>query len=58
MMLEHYIVMLEHVQLFRDPEVSEWDQTKWPSNCTGCRGHHAIRKKSNYKISQSVVFLN
>ena len=29
-----------------DPEVSKCIQSKWPSNCTGFRGHHVMRNSS------------
>ena len=40
------MLMHEHVQLFRYPEVSQRDQSRWPSNCTGFHGHHVMRKES------------
>ena len=29
-----------------DPEVSKWNQSRWPSNCTGFYGHHVMWKES------------
>ena len=39
------MLMQEHVQLFRYPEVSKCGQSRWPSNCTGFHGHHIMRKE-------------
>ena len=29
-----------------DPEVSKWNQPRWPSNCTGFHGHHVMWNSS------------
>ena len=29
-----------------DPEVSKWNQSRWPSNCTGFYGHHVMWNSS------------
>ena len=35
-----------------DPEVSKWNQSRWPSNCTGFYGHHVMWNSSIQTSSQ------
>ena len=36
----------QSINFFRDPVVSNWDQSRWPSNCTGFHSHHVMGEKS------------
>ena len=44
--------MHENVQLFRDPEVSKFDRTRWPSNCTGFQST-TLRENSLWALNKT-----
>ena len=47
--ISEQLYMLMHwalTRFFSDPEVSKWNQSRWPSNCTGFHGHHVMRNSS------------